>query len=144
MSQSENKIEAVSDDTHLLFQEISDIIQQARHQVRQAVNQAMVQCYWQVGRLIIEHKQQGSNRAAYGKKQLQILSRQLTDEFGKGFDVRNLRNMRAFYQCYPIRDAVRTELSWTHYRKLIHRFYITFQNGRQCLSFYPGNTKTLG
>jgi predicted nuclease of restriction endonuclease-like (RecB) superfamily len=119
MSQPENKIQAVSDVTRLLFQEISDIIQQARHQVRQAVNQAMVQCYWQIGRLIIEHEQQGSSRAAYGKKQLQILSEQLTHEFGRGFDPSNLRNMRSFYLCFPKWDAVSHKLSWTHYRKLI-------------------------
>ncbi len=50
---------------------------------------------------------------------LQRLSKRLTEEFDKGFDVRNLRNMRAFYVCFPIRDAVRTELSWTHYRVLL-------------------------
>lgn len=102
-----------------LFQDIAETIRQARTQVRQAVNQAMVQCYWQIGCLIVEHEQQGNSRAAYGKQQLQTLSSQLTTEFGKGFDVRNLRNMRAFYLSFPIRNAVRTELSWTHYRILI-------------------------
>ncbi len=42
----------------------------------------------------------------------------MTHEFGKGFDDRNLRHMRAFYQSFPIWDAVRSELSWTHYRLL--------------------------
>ncbi len=102
-----------------LLQEIAEIIQQARSQVRQAVNQAMVQCYWQIGCLIVEHEQHGNSRAAYGKHQLQTLSSQLTAEFGKGFDVRNLRNMRAFYLSFPIWNAVRTELRWTHYRILI-------------------------
>jgi len=69
--------------------------------------------------LIVEHEQQGNARAAYGKQQLQQISKQLTAEFGKGFDVRNLRNMRSFYVVYPNRDAVRTELSWTHYRTLL-------------------------
>jgi len=71
----------------------------------------MVQSYWQIGQLSVEHEQQGSARATYGKKQLQELSERLTEYFGKGFDVRNLRNMRAFYLCYPMRNAVRTELS---------------------------------
>jgi len=69
--------------------------------------------------LDVEHEQQGQQRAAYGKQQLQQLSKQLTLEFGKGFDVRNLRNMRSFYVTYPNRNAVRTELSWTHYRTLL-------------------------
>jgi hypothetical protein len=68
--------------------------------------------------LIIEHKQQGETRAAYGKQQLQTISQQLTEQFSKGFDVVNLRNMRQFYLTYPIRDALRSELSWSHYNLL--------------------------
>lgn len=79
----------------------------------------MVQTSWQIGRLIIEHEQQGESRAAYGKQQLELLSVRLNVEFGKGFDVTNLRNMRRFYESFPIRDAVRPELSWTHYRILL-------------------------
>ncbi len=103
----------------LLVTDIAQIIQQERGLVRQAVNTAMVESYWQIGRLIIEHEQNGEARAEYGKQQLQYLSTQLTEQFGKGFDVGNLRNMRQFYQTYPIRDAVRSELSWTHYRYLM-------------------------
>jgi len=98
---------------------IADVIRQAHQQVRQAVNTAMVQSYWQIGHLIVEHEQQGQQRAAYGKQQLQQISKQLTSEFGKGFDASNLRNMRSFYLCFPKWDAVSHKLSWTHYRKLI-------------------------
>jgi len=105
-----------SDGLAPLFENIARVIQQARQQVQQAVNSAMVQCYWQIGCLIVEHEQRGQARAAYGKQQLQILSAQLTEEFGKGFDPRNLRNMRSFFLAYPNWNAVRTELSWTHYR----------------------------
>ncbi|MGP9632004.1 PDDEXK nuclease domain-containing protein [Halomonas sp. AOP43-A1-21] len=102
-----------------LVSAITQQIEQARGQVRQAVNTAMVQSYWEIGRLIIEHEQQGNSRAEYGKQQLQQLSKQLTERLGKGFDVTNLRNMRQFYLGFPIRDAVRLELSWTHYRTLV-------------------------
>lgn len=94
-------------------------IEQARGQLRQAVNSVMVQSYWEIGRLIVEDEQRGESRAEYGKQQLQQLSQQLTERLGKGFDVGNLRNMRQFYQTYPIRDSVRSELSWTHYRTLM-------------------------
>ncbi|EGW23149.1 PDDEXK nuclease domain-containing protein [Methylobacter tundripaludum] len=110
---------ALSEEVAPLFTHIAAVIQQARQQVRQAVNSAMVQSYWQIGRLIVEHEQQGQARAAYGKQQLQMLSEQLTAEFGKGFDASNLRNMRSFYLCFPNCDALRHNLSWTHYRKLI-------------------------
>lgn len=102
-----------------LVEAISSHIEQARNQVRQSVNSAMVQSYWQIGRLIVEDEQQGESRAAYGKQQLQQLSKQLTERLGKGFDVGNLRNMRQFYITFPIHDAVRSELSWTHYRALM-------------------------
>ena len=102
-----------------LLADIRRFIEQTRHQVQQSVNNAMVQAYWHIGRLIIEEEQQGQERAAYGQQQLQQLSALLTQEFGKGFDISNLRNMRRFYRAFPIQDAVRLELSWTHYRVLL-------------------------
>ncbi|PKD39472.1 DUF1016 domain-containing protein [Methylomonas sp. Kb3] len=104
---------------HQLLSDIRQIIEQARQRVSQTVNSEMVQAYWHIGRLIVEDEQQGQQRAAYGKQQLQQLSEHLTREFGKGFDASNLRNMRSFYLCFPNRDALRHKLSWTHYRLLI-------------------------
>lgn len=108
-----------STETSALYLSIREVVQQARAQVKRQVNTAMVHTYWQVGRLILEHEQQGEQRATYGKQQLELLSAQLTAEFGKGFDPRNLRNMRAFYQANPIWNAVRSELGWTHHRILL-------------------------
>ena len=62
---------------------------------------------------------QGNKRAAYGQSQLKQLAEQLQAEFGKWFYERNLRIMRSFYQAYPIWSAVRSKLSWTHYRILL-------------------------
>lgn len=76
----------------------------------------MLKTYWEIGRLIIEDEQKGKNRAAYGKEVLKNLAAKLTLEFGKGFDQSNLRNMRNFFLAFEIWDAVRPELSWTHYR----------------------------
>ena len=102
-----------------LLDSIRTLLVDGRKQVATAVNTAMVQTYWQIGRLIVEDEQQGESRAEYGKQVLKSLSASLTVEFGKGFDVRNLRNMRSFYLAFPIRNALRTELSWTHYRALL-------------------------
>ncbi|WP_298627915.1 PDDEXK nuclease domain-containing protein [uncultured Legionella sp.] len=102
-----------------LLTAIRSILNQARDQLQKTVNHAMVQTYWNVGRLIIEHEQQGAKHAAYGEYQLKHLSKQLQSEFGKGFNERNLRRMRTFYLAYPIWTAVRSELSWTHYRALL-------------------------
>jgi hypothetical protein len=76
----------------------------------------LIETYWQIGKVIVEDESGGKTRATYGKATLKTLATQLTLEFGKGFDERNLNNMRAFYKAFPIWDALRTELSWTHYR----------------------------
>lgn len=102
-----------------LIHNIVQVIEQARNQVRQTVNSAMVQSYWEIGRLIVENEQQGEVRAEYGKQVLKHISATLTLKFGKGFDIRNLRRMRQFYQQFPIRVSVKPELSWTHYRRLL-------------------------
>lgn len=103
-----------------LLQDIRQILNVARQSVVRAVNSTMVQTYWHIGRLIVEDEQQGQRRAEYGKQQLEQLSKSLRMEYGKGFDITNLRNMRKFYLMFPIQDAVRLELSWTHYRKVMH------------------------
>jgi predicted nuclease of restriction endonuclease-like (RecB) superfamily len=84
-----------------------------------AVDTVQVQTCWQIGRHIVEFEQEGARRAGYGKQLLLTLAKVLTAEFGKGFDETNLRKMRLFYQTFPIRDALRPELSWTHYRRLL-------------------------
>ena len=74
--------------------------------------------YWQIGKIIIEDELRGNYRADYGKEDLKFLSERLTSDFGRGFDITNLRKMKRFYSLYLKRDAVRLELSWTHYRLL--------------------------
>ncbi|KAA0994393.1 DUF1016 domain-containing protein [Pseudomonas sp. ANT_J12] len=102
-----------------LLGDLGELIRQARQKVLRAVDTAQVQTCWQIGRHIVEFEQQGARRAEYGKQLLLTLAQSLTAEFGKGFDETNLRKMRLFYQAFPIRDALRLELSWTHYRRLL-------------------------
>jgi len=102
-----------------LLEEIRAILQQARQQAVNAVNSAMVFAYWQIGKRIVEEEQKGSERAQYGTYLLEELAKNLSDDLGKSFDTRELRRIRQFYLCFPIRDTVRPELSWSHYRLLI-------------------------
>jgi predicted nuclease of restriction endonuclease-like (RecB) superfamily len=108
-----------SADLERVYQQIRDLLTQARARAWQAVNTAMVDAYWDVGRAIVEEEQRGETRAEYGRQLIEGLSRRLSEEFGRGFDRTNLQHMRAFYVAYPIRDALRRELSWTHYRLLL-------------------------
>lgn len=105
--------------TELLYQEVKQIIDQARNVVYKAANSAMVQAYWNVGKLIVENEQEGEQRATYGKQTLKQLSIQLTTDYGKGFTETNLKYMRQFYNVFNNCHALRDELSWTHYRILL-------------------------
>ena len=102
-----------------LLEEIKTLLQTSRQYLQQTVNTTMVQTYWNIGRLIVEDEQDGKERAEYGKKQLKQIAETLTGEFGKGFDARNLRNMRQFYNTFPIWQSVNAKLSWTHYVRLM-------------------------
>ena len=99
--------------------DIKALINEARMHIVRSVNTAMVVTYWEIGRRIVEEEQNGSNRAEYGKYLIENLAKELTADFGKGFSVPNLRNFRQFYLAFPIRYALRSELSWTHYRLLM-------------------------
>jgi len=101
-----------------LFASIREVLSSARSKAYVAVNFAMVEAYWNVGRLIVE-KQGGAERAEYGNGLIDGLARLLTVEFGKGFTITNLRDMRQFYLAFQIRHALRGELSWTHYRLIM-------------------------
>lgn len=101
-----------------LVGQLRQLIADARHRALRAVDVIQVQTCWQVGRHIVEFEQGGQARATYGQRLLPMLAEQLTTEFGKGFDASNLRYMRLFYQAFPNCDALRHELSWTHYRLL--------------------------
>ncbi len=102
-----------------LYIEIKHIIEEGKSNTYRAVNFAMVQTYWNVGKLIIENEQSGKQKAEYGDALLEELSVRLTKEFGKSFSSRNLRHIRQFYRVFPKWNAVRSELTWTHYRMLI-------------------------
>lgn len=107
------------ENTALLYNKVRTVLKKARSSAQNAVNAAIVQAYWQIGRLIVEDEQGGEGRAEYGKGVLKELSRRLTIEFGKGYSIQTLRNIRQFYTTFPKRSALRSELTWTHYKYLM-------------------------
>jgi len=102
-----------------LLRELRTFITESRRQIVRAVDVAQVRTCWGVGRHIVEFEQGGAARAEYGAKLLPRLAGELTAEFGRGFDASNLHKMKQFYLACPILDALRPELSWTHYRTLL-------------------------
>lgn len=118
------------------LQNISQILDKARKHAKTAVNLSMVYAYYEIGKMIVEEEQQGENRAAYGKQLLKKLSEYLTEQFGRGYSVGNLKNIRQFYKVYssdqigetlfsqfknlPSVDTGRKFfLSWSHYLMLM-------------------------
>ena len=102
-----------------LYLSIRNVLIESRKRAYSAVNVEMLYAYWKIGYLIVEDEQKGNKTALYGKAIIEKLSEKLKSEFGKGYDVRNLRNMRKFYLVFQKWNAVRTELTWTHYRTLL-------------------------
>ncbi len=114
---------------HQLYAQIAALLQSAKQSIVQTVNHTMVVTYYEIGRMIVEDEQQGAARAEYGKQVLKSLSQKLTEEFGKGFSVQNLENMRKFFILYEpkeksqslirISERFKNTQSWTHYLVLI-------------------------
>ena len=102
--------------------EIKTILKNARQKAYTAVNSAMVEAYWEIGRRIVEEEQNGKERAEYGKEILQNLSKVLTEEFGKGYSYRTLREIRQFYLMFSDFEKWRTvsaKLTWSHFQKVL-------------------------
>ena len=109
-----------------IIQDIRQILRQAQQTVYRNINQTMVQAYWLVGKRIVEEEQQGESKAAYGKGVIKKLSAALQEEFGKGFSVDNLENMRRLYLAYSNSETLSRNsqtpefhLSWSHYQMLL-------------------------
>ena len=102
------------------IRDVKEIVARARKQAYSAINSAMVEAYWKMGKRIVEEEQQGQARADYGKQLLKSLSKALTEEFGKGFSVNSLYYYRQFYLAFPEKlPTVWGILTWSHYKRLL-------------------------
>lgn len=110
--------------------DIQQILELARQKSYSAINSAMVEAYWLVGKRIVEEEQNGEERAEYGKFVIKSLATELTENFGKGFSERSIREYRQFYLLFPeflsaenqsvaIRRTVFAKLSWSHFQKIL-------------------------
>ncbi len=120
------------------YNKVIELLNTARKSAIQTVNRTMVYSYFEIGRIIVEEEQKGEIRAKYGKMILKGLSERLSKEFGRGFSVDNLENMRRFYLTYSITektsrnstleisetvsrnsDNIDFQLSWSHFLFLV-------------------------
>jgi predicted nuclease of restriction endonuclease-like (RecB) superfamily len=116
-----------------LFLQIKNLLNDSRSFIVSQVNTTITKTYFEIGRIIVEDEQSGSSKAKYGKNTLKNLSAELTEEFGKGFSLRNIEQMRLFYLVFRKTQTLSTKLSWSHYVRLLAfddqplklQFYIT-------------------
>ena len=101
-----------------LYNGIKEMVEQSRNRVYKTINTEMINLYWNIGKMIVE-KQGGNERARYGDYLIKEVSIKLTNIFGKGFSITNLKNMRKLYLYYPKRTTMLSQLTWSHYLELI-------------------------
>lgn len=118
----------------VIFQQVAELLQNARQQVLRTVNSTMTLTYFEIGRIIVEEEQNGKDRAEYGKKLLKSLSQQLTKEFGKGFSIRNLEFIRKFYLTYSNSEALTRILEIQKKQSLTEEF--KYQKTQSLISFF--------
>ena len=114
-----------------LFSQVVDLLQQSKQQVVRAINQTMVYTYYEIGRMIVEEEQNGKDRAEYGKQLLKGLSKQLNNEFGKGFSVETLEKIRRFYLTY----SKSSTLSTISENDKLSEVIVSSAPGKKALSF---------
>nr|HID57810.1 DUF1016 family protein [Desulfobacterales bacterium] len=102
-----------------LLERVSNLLEQARRETVRRINTVIVQTFWEIGRLIVEEEQKGTERTRYGEYLVRRLSRDLIKRFGRGFTERSLWAMKQFCLTYPKLHGLRAELTWTHYRTLM-------------------------
>lgn len=102
-----------------LLADVGKTLEQGRIKAVAAVNSAMVQTYWEIGRQIVEYEQHGNEKAEYGLDILNRLSHDLTERYGKGFSHSNVIYMRRLYLTYPKSQTLSDFLSWSHYIELL-------------------------
>jgi predicted nuclease of restriction endonuclease-like (RecB) superfamily len=102
---------------NFLFENIKNLIKESQNRIITAITNTMSLTYFEIGRMIVEEEQKGELRANYGKQIIKTLSVKLTKDFGQGFSMRNIEQMRQFYIAYSIPQTVSAEfkLSWSHY-----------------------------
>lgn len=102
-----------------LIHQIGTILDLGRRKALQSINTILVKTYWEIGKYIVEFEQKGNEKAEYGSKLFQRLSRDLSERYGKGFSRSNLLYMRKLYICFPKSETLSHQLTWSHYFEIL-------------------------
>jgi predicted nuclease of restriction endonuclease-like (RecB) superfamily len=102
-----------------IIHQIQSIIANAKEKAIRSVDTERVLMYWQIGKVIFEEEQSGKERADYGRFLIKSISETFQPQFGTGFSIRQLERYRQFYRMFSNASALRTHLSWTHYKLML-------------------------
>lgn len=102
-----------------LISEIEQTLKDGRKRAAVAINNQLVQTYWQIGKYIVEYEQRGNVRAEYGVDLITRLSKDLTLLYGKGFNRNNIQYIRKLFQYFPNCTTLSCKLSWSHYIEIL-------------------------
>jgi len=103
----------------LLIAEIREIIHVSREKAIRTVDHERTMMYWRIGQRIFVEEQDGKDRAEYGNYLTTFIAKQLQPEYGSGFSKRQIELFRQLYRMFPIANALRSQLGWTHYKMLL-------------------------
>lgn len=102
-----------------IIHQIQSIIANAKEKAVRSVDTERVLMYWQIGKVIFEEEQAGKERADYGRYLIKSISEVFQPQFGSGFSIRQLERYRQFFRMFSNASALRTHLSWTHYKLML-------------------------
>ena len=111
-----------TEDELKFYQEVHAILDEAKSKIYEAANNIMTYAYWNVGKRIIEQEQKGNRKAKYGSYLIKRLSQELSDEYGTGFSVANIRNCRQLYLTFPKESygySLIGKIHWSHLRTIM-------------------------
>ena len=111
MANKKTELVKLQDNYDSILSDVVELLEQSRRLTARSVNAIMTATYWEIGRRIVEVEQKGEERAEYGEKVLERLAEDLTNRFGRGFSLRNLRSFRAFYSTWQIRQTLSAEFA---------------------------------
>lgn len=100
-----------------LLENVGQLLDNARKKTYVQINNILIETYYDIGRYIIEFEQKGKEKAEYGTKLFDTLSKDLKEKYGNGFSRSNLIYMRLLYLKYPKSETLSHQLTWSHYLK---------------------------
>ncbi len=104
------------------YKDVHEILESARNNAYVTANNIMTYAYWNVGKRIVEQEMKGAAKAKYGSYIIKRLAQELSDQYGSGFSVANIKNCRQLYMTFPQDSygySIMGRVYWSHLRMIM-------------------------